>query len=88
MRFRMNAQRKFRLEIVAALGSALVLAGCGSGQGGANQMTSFSANTSATDTPVLFTIPQDQMSHVQVINVQPTKITRTLRHSPGAASLF
>ena len=85
MRFRMNGQRKFGLGFAAALGSAFVLVGCGSGQGGANQMTSFSANTSATDTPVLFTIPQDQMSHVQVVTVQPTKITRTLRLTGAVA---
>ena len=30
-------------------------------------------------TPELFTIPPEQMSHVQVLNVQPTKLVRTLR---------
>ena len=29
--------------------------------------------------PALFSIPQDQMSHVQVLEVQPTTLTRTLR---------
>lgn len=29
--------------------------------------------------PELFSIPQDQMSHVQVLEVQPTTLTRTLR---------
>ena len=29
--------------------------------------------------PELFTIPQEQMSHVQVLEVQPTTLTRTLR---------
>ncbi len=85
MRFRMNAHQQFSLGIAAMLGSAIMLAGCGSGQGGANQMTSFSGNASVADTPTLFTIPQDQMSHVQVVTVQPSKITRTLRLTGAVA---
>ena len=42
-------------------------------------MTSFSAKESKAETPELFTIPQDQMSHVQVVTVQPSKLTRVLR---------
>jgi cobalt-zinc-cadmium efflux system membrane fusion protein len=42
-------------------------------------MTSFSTSAAASATPQLFTIPQDQMSHVQVVTVEPTKLTRTLR---------
>lgn len=85
MRLPMNAQRKIGLGIAAVIGSAFVLAGCGSGQGGANQMTSFSGNASAADTPALFTIPDDQMSHVQVVTIQPAKITRTLRLTGAVA---
>jgi cobalt-zinc-cadmium efflux system membrane fusion protein len=85
MRFRMNVRHEFSLGIAALLGSTFVLAGCGSGQSGANQMTSFSGNASAADTPALFTIPQDQMSHVQVVTIQSSKITRTLRLSGAVA---
>jgi cobalt-zinc-cadmium efflux system membrane fusion protein len=42
-------------------------------------MTSFSAIASKSATPQLFTIPQDQMSHVQVVTVAPTSLKRTLR---------
>ena len=45
----------------------------------ASQMTSFSANASKSATPQLFTIPQDQMSHVRVVTVEPTTLKRTLR---------
>ena len=51
----------------------------------ASQMTSFSANASTSATPQLFTIPQDQMSHVQVVTVQPTTLTRTLRLTGAVA---
>jgi membrane fusion protein, heavy metal efflux system len=35
--------------------------------------------------PELFSIPQDQMSHVQVVNVQPSTLTRTLRLTGAVA---
>ncbi len=40
---------------------------------------SASANYKSTNSAELFTIPQEQMSHVQVIEVQPTSLTRMLR---------
>jgi cobalt-zinc-cadmium efflux system membrane fusion protein len=63
---------------------ATLLAGCSS-ERGASEMTSYSSGESKTDTPGLFTIPQDQMSHVQIVTVQPSKITRTLRLTGAVA---
>ena len=63
---------------------AILLAGCSS-ERGANEMTSYSSNESKTDTASLFTIPQDQMSHVQVVTVQASKLTRTLRLTGAVA---
>jgi len=69
-----------------ALAFALTLTACSSGdRKGAGQMTSYSANGSQSTTPQLFTIPQDQMSHVQVVTVEPTKLTRTLRLTGAVA---
>jgi cobalt-zinc-cadmium efflux system membrane fusion protein len=48
-------------------------------------MTSFSAKAAASATPRLFTIPEDQMAHVQVVTVQPTTLTRILRLSGAVA---
>lgn len=62
---------------------AILVVGCSSER--ANQMTSFSSSESRTETPGLFTVPQDQMSHVQVVTVQPSKITRTLRLTGAVA---
>lgn len=42
-------------------------------------MTSFSAKAARSATPQLFTIPQDQMAHIQVITIEPATIRRTLR---------
>jgi cobalt-zinc-cadmium efflux system membrane fusion protein len=63
---------------------AFVAAGCTPGQR-ASEMTSFSAQGNRAQTPELFTIPQDQMSHVQVVTVQPSKLTRTLRMTGAVA---
>jgi cobalt-zinc-cadmium efflux system membrane fusion protein len=68
---------------VAALAAAC-LAGCSSDER-ANQMTSFSAKESKSETPELFTIPQNQMSHVQVVTLEPVKLPRVLRLT-GAVS--
>jgi membrane fusion protein, heavy metal efflux system len=69
-----------RLAAFAAV-SALVFAGC---EGpGSNAANSSSARDSSN--AELFTIPQEQMSHVQVLTVQPTKLTRSLRLTGAVA---
>ena len=77
---------KDRWRGVAALtiASAIMLGcvgchGAGSDAGGQNH----SANHS--NTAALFSIPQDQMSHVQVITVEPTTLKRTLRLTGSVA---
>ena len=58
---------------------AFTLVGCeGSG-------SSAQANYKNTNNPELFTIPPEQMSHVQVLKVQPTTLTRTLRLTGAVA---
>src|SRR5579872_1099875 len=75
-----------RLEVAIGLALAVALAGCGSSQSrNAEKMTSFSTRQSNAFTPELFTIPQDQMSHVQVVTIQPQKMTRTLRLTGAVA---
>ena len=70
-------------QIAAGVLLAGALAGCGGRQ--ASEMTSFSAQQSKSATPELFTIPQDQMSHVQVVIVEPQKLARTLRLTGSVA---
>jgi len=73
-------RRTRRLTSALALTFALILTACNSkDRERASQMTSFSANASASATPQLFTIPPEQRSHVQVITAEPTTLTRTLR---------
>lgn len=66
------------LGAAAGLAFACALAGCSSNQT-ANEMTSYSSQAPKSATAELFTIPQDQMSHVQVVTLRPSKLTRTLR---------
>jgi cobalt-zinc-cadmium efflux system membrane fusion protein len=79
-----SSAAKCSAHIVCASALAILLAGCSS-ERGANQMTSYSSSEAKADTPGLFTIPQDQMSHVQVVTVEPSKLTRTLRLTGAVA---
>jgi membrane fusion protein, heavy metal efflux system len=69
---------------VFAAGLCCALAGCSSDRK-ASELTSYSSKTSKAATPQLFEIPQEQVSHVQVVTIQPTKITRTLRLTGAVA---
>jgi membrane fusion protein, heavy metal efflux system len=69
---------------VAAVTAAACLAGCSSDER-ANQVTSYSAKESKSATPELFTIPDNQMSHVQVVTVEPVKLPRVLRLTGAVA---
>ncbi|MGH9711988.1 MAG: efflux RND transporter periplasmic adaptor subunit [Candidatus Acidiferrales bacterium] len=61
---------------------ALAIGGCGSGSGErAGQMTSYSSKEAKGASPELFAIPENQMSHVQIVTITPVKLTRTLRLS-------
>lgn len=77
---RMTAASWRKAEVAALIALGLAAAGCNSGQmRTANEMTSFSARQSKAFTPQLFSIPEDQMSHVEIVTVEPTTLTRQLR---------
>lgn len=81
-----HMRRKCRLQSVIVLAAVCALIGCSSSdRQRANEMTSFSTKASKATTPQLFTIPEDQMSHVQVITIEPTTLTRTLRLTGSVA---
>jgi membrane fusion protein, heavy metal efflux system len=67
---------------VVALGLVMVLAACERrAQDAAESSTSYTKNVTADSQAQLFTIPADQMSHVQVVEVEMTKLERVLRLS-------
>jgi cobalt-zinc-cadmium efflux system membrane fusion protein len=69
----------------AALAAAFALAGCGGAGENANKMTSFSAAESAASKAELFSLPADQMSHIQIYTVGQAPIERTLRLTGAVA---
>jgi membrane fusion protein, heavy metal efflux system len=82
MRTRTRSQALF----VIALGCFVSAAGCGSRSGESeSKMTSYSAGEHAADTAELFTVPQEQMSHVQIATVEKSSLPRVLRLTGAVA---
>ena len=82
----MNIMRNISWALLpAGLAAASLLAGCGGEKAAAGGMASYSANDTKSDTPTLFSVPPDQVSHLQVVTVTPTKMQRVLR-LPGAVA--
>ena len=77
---RNRVQRERRLAIFCgALVAVLALAGCGGASENANKMTSFSTTESAASKAELFSLPADQLSHIQIYTVVQAPLERTLR---------
>jgi cobalt-zinc-cadmium efflux system membrane fusion protein len=86
MRISQITRSRRRLRCAAGLALVVALTACNSSERNqAAEMTSFSANASSAATAKLFTLSQEQMSHVQVVTVVPTKLTRTLRLTGAVA---
>jgi cobalt-zinc-cadmium efflux system membrane fusion protein len=71
--------------LCAALSGVLALAGCGGAGENANKMTSFSTAESAASKAELFSLPADQMSHIQIYTVAQSPLERTLRLTGAVA---
>ena len=67
------------LTVVSAM--MLAIAGCS----GAGSDTALNTQPNGSNTAELFTIPANQMAHVQVLTVQPTTLLRTLRLTGSVA---
>jgi cobalt-zinc-cadmium efflux system membrane fusion protein len=85
----MNLKTQFRVFIVPATfltAGVLIssLAGCSSG-GSESKMTSYSASESKEESAELFTVPQDQLAHVQVVSVEKAPLPRVLRLTGAVA---
>ena len=65
---------------------ALVLAGCGARSSeNPSQMTSYTASETKSETAELFTLPAEQMAHVQVAPVAKARLPRVLRFTGSVA---
>jgi membrane fusion protein, heavy metal efflux system len=72
-----KAGEGWRASAPVLLLAALLLAGCGDRT--ASQMTSYSSSANPSAQPQLFTVPPEQMSHVQVATVESVRLPRQLR---------
>jgi cobalt-zinc-cadmium efflux system membrane fusion protein len=84
MRHPRTMKRPRRIRSAWPLLALLATAGCHS-KDNASGMTSFSSKATPSATPQLFTIPADQMSHVQLVTMQAGTMTNTLRLTGAVA---
>jgi len=65
---------------LAALAAGLAWAGCGAGPGASeSKMTSYSGTEAKADTALLFSVPQEQLAHLQIVAVEKANLLRRLR---------
>ena len=75
-----NPPMAFFLATLAASLVTISAGGCHSGRDEAeSKMTSYSATEAKSDTANLFTVPPDQMAHLQVVTAEKTSTPRVLR---------
>jgi cobalt-zinc-cadmium efflux system membrane fusion protein len=74
----------FLVSVLAASVLIASIAGCGSDES-ESKMTSYSSSESKAETAELFTVPQDQMAHVQVVSVEKSALPRVLRLTGAVA---
>jgi cobalt-zinc-cadmium efflux system membrane fusion protein len=82
MNIRENRWPRLTPALVALAAIMVALAGC---QGPGSNTSAGSSVANNSSNPELFTIPQDQMAHVQVLTVQPETLTRSLRLTGAVA---
>jgi cobalt-zinc-cadmium efflux system membrane fusion protein len=64
----------------------LQIAGCNRPAQSSGAMTSYSGSTTqASDKAQVFTVPQEQLAHLQIVTVAPTSIPRSLRLTGAVA---
>jgi membrane fusion protein, heavy metal efflux system len=73
---------RWMAALAAASAIVLVFVGC---QGSGSKDSADSSSAKSSDNAELFTIPQEQMAHVQVLTIQTTMLPRTLRLTGAVA---
>jgi cobalt-zinc-cadmium efflux system membrane fusion protein len=71
----------------AAVGLATTLGfyGCGGAGDSESKMTSFTSSEASSDTAELFTVPKEQLAHLQIVPAEKGPLPRTLRLSGSVA---
>ncbi len=85
---KLRTQHRFALPFYFAVATAFAISfsGCGSGPTESESgMTSFTSSEAKADTAQLFTVPKEQLAHVEVVAAQKAPLPRTLRLSGAVA---
>ena len=80
-----NARQERFAACATVLAIALALAGCSTATEQASKMTSYSSAESPESKAELFSLPPEQMTHVQIYSVVKAPLERTLRLSGAVA---
>jgi cobalt-zinc-cadmium efflux system membrane fusion protein len=78
----LNNRMRTRIAVITYLAAALIIgvtAGC------SQEKTAKASSKNADDQPRLFSVPPNQMSHIQIVTVQPSSMERVLR-LPGTVA--
>ncbi len=75
----------FSWVFLPALALLLSLSGCSGPGESESQMTSFTSTESKSDTAELFSVPKEQMSHIQVVSAEKAPLARNLRLTGAVA---
>ncbi len=79
---RNTGTRVLRWALLAALPVILTSVACSRrGEEAAESSTSYAGKESSASEAKLFTVPKDQMSHITLVEVEPTRLERVLRLS-------
>jgi cobalt-zinc-cadmium efflux system membrane fusion protein len=81
----MNIVRSRKTQTAVLASMVLMILWLSSCDGSKSNAAAHSRGANNSDDAELFTIPQDQMSHVQVLTVQPTTLNRSLRLTGAVA---
>jgi membrane fusion protein, heavy metal efflux system len=86
MKLLLQRRLSFWAVVVSAVPLMVALAGCGSGTGESESgMTSFTGSEAKSDTAELFTVPKEQMGHLQIVAAEKGPLPRTLRLAGAVA---
>jgi cobalt-zinc-cadmium efflux system membrane fusion protein len=84
MKRRAHLSLTFFKMLAFAVPLCAALSGCGSGEP-ESKMTSFTSSESKADTAELFTVPKEQLAHLQIVPAEKGPLPRTLRLAGSVA---
>jgi len=79
-------QKSVKYAVFVAAAAFVALSGCSSGPAESeSKMTSFTSTETKADTAELFTVPKEQMAHIQIVAAEKGPLARILRLSGAVA---